>query len=129
MVSVHGETLSDQVLTLRGHSVSEPQLGGHDLLVTLEGNVSTDHVIEEDAQAPDRGQLTIVSVVSDPLWRCVDSGAVKVSVHSIPEMSSGTKVNQLQLQCLEVDQEVLVLDIPVNDSLAVTGHHCLQHLQ
>ena len=94
-VGVHTEALSDQILTLGGHSVAEPHLCHTDLLVRLEGDVAADHVKQEDAQGPDSGQLTVVSVMSDPLWWSVHPGPIKVSVGAVPQLSSGPKVNKL----------------------------------
>ena len=125
---VHCEALSDQVLALGWHSVAEPQLGAADLLVALEGDVAADHVIEEDAQAPHRGQLPVVAVVSDPLWRRVDPGPVEVCVDPVLEEGPGPEINQLQLERLEVHQEVFILDVPVDDALAVTSQNSLDDL-
>ena len=48
-----------------------------DLFVRLEGDVATDHVVEEDAQGPDGGAGTLVPVKGDPFRRGVDSGSWK----------------------------------------------------
>ena len=42
------------------------------------GNVSTDHVIEEDSQGPDGGLFPMVARASDPLRGSVDSGTCKI---------------------------------------------------
>ena len=125
---VHSEALSDQVLTLGRHPVTEPQLRAADLLVALEGDVAADHVVQEDAQGPHGGQLPVVSVVSDPLGRRVHPGPVKVCVDPVFEEGAGTEINQLQLERLEVHQEVFILDVPVDDSLAVTSQNSLDNL-
>ena len=52
--------------------VRQPQ---HYLRVRLEGNVATEHVVEEDAQGPDRQAVSCVSAVFDPLWRGIHPGA------------------------------------------------------
>lgn len=41
---------------------------------------------------------------------------VKVGVNPILEIGSRTEVNQLELHGLEIDQEIFILDIPMNDS-------------
>ena len=40
---------------------------------------------------------------------------VKVGVDSVLEVRAGSKVDELELVGLEVDQQVLVLDVPVDD--------------
>ena len=125
---VHSEALSDQVLTLGRHPVTEPQLRAADLLVALEGDVAADHVVQEDAQGPHGGQLPVVSVVSDPLGRRIHPGPVKVCVDPVFEKGAGTEINQLQLERLEVHQEIFILDVPVDDSLAVTSQNSLDNL-
>ena len=128
-LGVHPEALSDQVLALGRHSVAEPHIGHTDLLVRLEGDVATDHVEEQDAEGPDSGQLTVVSVVSDPLRWGVHPGPVKVSVGPVPQLSSGPKVNQLQLQSFQVNEEIFVLDVSVNDSVPVAGEDSFNNLK
>lgn len=127
-VGLHPEALPDQVLTLGGHSVAEPHLRHTDLLVRLEGDVAADHVEEEDAQGPDGGQLSVVSVVSDPLWRGVHPGPVEVGVGAVPQLSPGPEVNQLQLQSFQVNEEIFVLDVSVNDSVPVAGEDSFNNL-
>ena len=125
---VHSEALPHQILTLWRHPVAEPQLGAADLLVALEGDVTADHVVQEDAQGPDGGQLPVVSVVSDPLGRGVHPGPVKVGVDPVLEEGAGPEINQLQLERLEVHQKVFILDVSVDDSLAMTSQNRLDNL-
>ena len=40
-----------------------------------EGNITTDHVVQEDAQAPHSELVPVVTLLDDPLWRGVDSRA------------------------------------------------------
>ena len=128
-LSVHPEALSDQVLALGRHSVAEPHLRHTDLLVRLEGDVAADHVEQEDAEGPDSGQLTVVSVVSDPLWRSINPGTIKVSVGAVSQLSSGAKVNQLQLQSFQVNEKIFVLDVSVNDSVPVASEDSFNNLK
>ncbi len=44
------------------------------LLVRLEGNVSADHVVEQDAEGPDGGFVPVVLATLDPLRRGVYAG-------------------------------------------------------
>ena len=46
-----------------------------DLCVRLEGDVSTDHVMEKDSKRPNGQTISSVSSVLDPFWRSVHSGA------------------------------------------------------
>ena len=57
------------------------QLTGEDLLVSLEGNVSVKHIVEEDSEAPDCETVTRVLLQHRPLWRGVDSGALELRVN------------------------------------------------
>ena len=53
---------------------------------------------------------------------------VKVGVDAVLQVGSRAKVDELELEGPEVDQEVLVLDVAVDDPLAVAGDHGLDHL-
>jgi len=53
---------------------SPVQLGAFDLRVRLEGDVATDHVVQEDAEGPDGQAVGAVPTEFDPLGRRVDSG-------------------------------------------------------
>ena len=73
------EEVADQILALSRNELMaragcrEVQDGTDDLLVLLEGNVTTDHVIEQNAHGPDGGGHAHVSPVVDPFrWR-IDS--------------------------------------------------------
>ena len=70
---VYSQTRADQVLALGGDLVHEGQLPLADGLVTLEGDVPTHHVIEEDPQGPHGEAVSIILLVLDPLWRSVYS--------------------------------------------------------
>ena len=43
-----------------------------DGLVALEGNITADQVVQEDAQTPHRQLVPVVTLLDDPLWRGVD---------------------------------------------------------
>ena len=53
---------------------------------------------------------------------------VKVSESVLLVERPGAEVDQLELAGLEVDQQVLVLDVPVDDPPPVAGQDCLDHL-
>ena len=53
---------------------------------------------------------------------------VKVGVDSILKVGPRSKVNELEVQGLEVDQEVLVLDVPVDDPFAMACEDRLHDL-
>ena len=53
---------------------------------------------------------------------------VKVGVDAVLQVGSRAKVDELELEGPEVDQEVLILDVAVDAPLAVAGDHGLDHL-
>ena len=59
---------------------------------------------------------------------CQGQPTVKVRVEAVLEQGAGAKVDKLEPEGLEVDEEVLVLDVPVEDPLPVAGNHRLNHL-
>ena len=75
LVGLNLKTLANQVLTLDGESNPEPKLCSTDLLVRLEGDVTADHVVEEDAHAPDGRLLAVVTTRANPLGRGVHSSS------------------------------------------------------
>ncbi len=66
---VYPKALGDQVLALWTDVAVEADPRAADLLVRLEGDVAADHVVQEDAQAPDSGLVAVVLVALDPLGR------------------------------------------------------------
>jgi len=122
------ETRPDQVLALRGDGAAEGELGVADLVVPLEGDISADHVVEQDAKAPDGEGVAVVAAAADPLGRGVHAGAVKVGVGVLLVVGARPEVDELELARLEVHDEVLVLEVAVHDALAVAGQHGLHHL-
>jgi len=122
------EAGSHKVPALLRHILPEVQLGVADLLVLLEGDVATDHVEQEDTQAPHSEWVGFVPVAADPLWWCVHSGPVKVGEVLLLEECSGPEVNELELSSGEVHQQVLILDVPVHDALAVARQHRVHNL-
>ena len=87
------QTLFDKILGLRTQLdvVMPVDLTSADLSVIGVGDVSTEHVIEEDTETP--GGETVSSVFSllDPLWWRVDSGASEL-------------IENLVLFCLVVEE-------------------------
>ena len=53
---------------------------------------------------------------------------VKIGVDSVLEVGAGAEVDELELEALEIDEEVLVLDVPVDHTLAMAGDDRLHHL-
>jgi hypothetical protein len=53
----------------------ELEVGVANLLVLLERDVAADHVVEEDAEAPDGRRDAVVTAVTDPLGRRVNSSS------------------------------------------------------
>ena len=69
------EASSDQLLAGLGDVLPEVQMSRDDLVVPLEGDVSTDHVIQQDTQTPNRGTRAKISIEQDPFRRSINSGA------------------------------------------------------
>ena len=64
-----------QVLAGGGHGGGEVEPPATDGLVTLEGNITADQVVEQDAQAPHSQLVPVVTLLNNPLrWR-VNPGA------------------------------------------------------
>ena len=61
-----------QALAGDRHSAWEMESAAADCLITLEGNVTTDHVVQEDPEAPHGQLVPVVALLDDPLWRGVD---------------------------------------------------------
>ena len=53
---------------------------------------------------------------------------IKICVDAVLHVGAGSEVDQLQVQRPQVDEQVLVLDVPVDDSLAVAGDDGLDDL-
>ena len=115
------QAAGDEALAVIGDIASEVELGVADLLVLLEGDVATDHVEEEDAKGPYGGGHAVVARAADPLrWR-VDPGSIKLRVRLRLQEGAGAKVDKGQLAGLHVNQDVFILDVTVDDALAVAG--------
>ena len=99
---VHSKALPYKVLALRRHPVSEPEFRDADLLVRLEGDVATDHVEEEDAEGPDGGELPVVTVLSDPLWRGVHSRACNLQRHTETRQTPNFSFIQLHFPLFQI---------------------------
>ena len=56
----------------------EGGVGAADVLVRLEGDVATDHVVEEDSQGPHGRLFAQVAAEPHPLGRRVDPGALEL---------------------------------------------------
>ena len=72
---VDGEAGADQVLALRGHLAHKGKVSLTDCSITLEWNVPTHHVIEEDPQGPHGETVPIILLILDPLRGSIDSGS------------------------------------------------------
>jgi hypothetical protein len=69
------KTLPDEVLTFETEPDPKSKIGPTYLLICLKGDVTADHVVEEDTHAPDGGLFTIVPVGADPFWGSVHSSS------------------------------------------------------
>jgi len=52
---------------------SEPDSAGNDLTVSLEGNVATNHVVQQNSQRPDCARVAVIHSQLYPLWWAVHS--------------------------------------------------------
>jgi hypothetical protein len=52
----------------------------------------------------------------------------KFCVESVFEIGAGAEVDQLQVEGLQIDQQVLVLNVSVDDTLSVASQNSLDHL-
>ena len=75
VVGPQAEAVADEVLALVGEASTELDLGVADLLILFEGDVAADHVVEQDAQAPDGGGVGVVTGAADPFGRSVNAGS------------------------------------------------------
>ena len=132
---VGSQTLAYQVPGGQG----ERQVGGPDqarpadLVVGGEGDVSTQHVVQEDSQGPHRELVRLVFPRQDPLRRTVDTSTAKLLKYfvwffMIVVFTPGTEVNQLDVVGLHVHENVLVLDVPVEDPGVSALDHSLDNL-
>lgn len=67
-MGVVGEALANQVLALRRHSSVKVGSGATNLLIILKGDVTADHVVEEDAERPNCSSKAVVQGGRDPFW-------------------------------------------------------------
>ena len=74
----------------------EPQ---QDLTVRLEGNVPTDHVVQEDPQRPHSQPVSCVASVLYPLWRGIDPGPWNINVNILVSWTLGQH-HVLEHDCL-----------------------------
>ena len=74
-VLVDGETGLDEVNAGGGQFSAVDKVRFADVIVPLEGDVPTDHIVEEDAQTPDGQGVALVSLELDPLRRRINSGS------------------------------------------------------
>merc|ERR1712165_426223 len=107
---------------------SPDQLSSFDLGVRLKGNVSADHVVEEDSQRPDGQTVSSVTTELDPLRRRVNTGSIKGIIDLICEIGTRSKVNQFKLVGGDINENVLILDVSVENSFVVTVDNSVNDL-
>jgi len=125
---VHGETGLDETAAVTGDFSPVVELSSADVFISLVRNVSDHHVIEEDTERPDCSRFMIILTLLDPLWRRVDSSPVKVCEDIIFGEGSGSKVYEAESASVEINDNVLILDVSVSDSVFMTLHHCLNNV-
>ena len=86
---VRVEDFDDKVLALRRKELGHLVVGSHDLLVevrglwVLEGQVASDHGVEDDSAGPNVGLQTVVTLSSDHLFMKSDPARVR---HLLPSI-------------------------------------------
>lgn len=115
----------DQVTSLIAEKVGDFKVPGHDhrlhhiLVVIVEGQAAGKQGVEDDSQGPDIDLLAAVLAAGQHLGRRIAGGAAE-GVEQLPrlEFPAESKVGQLRVAAL-VQQDVLELEVPVDDPLAV----------
>merc|ERR1719320_1291619 len=98
------------------------------LLICHVRDVPTQHVIQEDAQAPHCDPLCCVSPGPHPLWWCILPRTIVLIIPTTHPGTPRTKVNQLHCPCLLLYQDILILDITVENPSLLAHHDSLHHL-
>jgi len=124
----HAQARANERLAVGAQGAPELDLCAADLVVSLKRNIAANHVVEEDAEGPDGEGSGAVAVAADPFGWGIHAGTVKISIFLIFQESSGPKVNELEGERVQVNEQVLVLDVPVDDPLPVASQHGLDHL-
>ena len=101
--------------------------------VLFERYVAVDHIEEENAQRPDGGPIAVVLLRADPFRRRVDARAVKVVqllllLLFVLEKRAGAEVDELDAIRAQIDEDVLVLDVPVQNAQLADAQHDLHDL-
>ena len=65
----HLQTAPDQMLTLWRDVLGEVKTTTTDSLITLEWNVSSHKIIQENSKTPHSQLISIVTLLNYPLWR------------------------------------------------------------
>ena len=96
----------------------------------LKGNVAHDDDVEQRPNRPHGGGLGAVLGFGIGFGREEFGRPTRHGVDFVRlEVGGATKVNQLHLQCVGVDQDVLVFDVPVEDSALAQLFADLHQLQ
>ena len=129
------KALWDEVLCLvrESQAAGPDQVALADLPVCGVGNVPAQHVVEQDTQWPDCQTGGPVLSLQDPLWWAVDSGASELLEYSVwlilvIVLTPGPEVNQLGVEGVQVHEDVLVLDVPVQDPAVSAVDHSLNNI-
>ena len=53
---------------------------------------------------------------------------IKIGVVRSLDVSAGSEIDELELERLQIDQQVFILDVPMDDALPMASHHRLDNL-
>jgi len=123
---VDGETTGDEMLQLVGEPVEVwvDQSCSFNLSVCFERDVTTGHVVEEDAEGPDGEAVGFVPPVLDPLRRGVHSGSIKIGVYIFLAISSGAEINKFDLIGGNIYENIFIFNVSMNNSSFVALNNC-----
>ena len=115
-----------------GYVVTHGESSTADGIICVKGDVPLQHVIQEHPQGPHGAWQGKVDPVHDPLRRGVHPCAIIIlpagAAVTAGEESARSKVNQLDLQCGPVNEDVLVLDISMDNPPLMTRENCFDCL-
>lgn len=68
------------------------ELSLQNLLVIIEGHISTDHVVQKDSQRPDGCPNGTVLTIANPLWRTINSSTCNNYISKVYRYTFSQKI-------------------------------------
>src|SRR5260221_13463473 len=94
----------------------------------LEWNVAAYHVVEQDSEHPPLRRTVVVRRVKNPLGRAVYSRPADAGVGGVFEYGARAKIDQREVACFRIDENVLILYVAVHDAGFVATNPDTDHL-